>query len=115
MSGRLTLQARHQPQPDAGRGRRVRCSWLEAWPLSELGLELVDLVHSLLELGVCRVLADTAHGPAQDLRAAVRDACGDQGVHGRQIGRAEPGHYRGEFLRYLLRCPRPYPAACDAE
>ena len=23
------------------------------------------------------------------------------------------GHYRGEFLRYLLRCPRPYPAAAD--
>ena len=46
--------------------------------MSELGLELVDLVHSLLELGVCRVLADAAHGPAQDLRAAVRDACGDQ-------------------------------------
>ena len=39
--------------------------------MSELGLEFVDLVHPLLELGVCRVLADAAHGPTQNLGAAV--------------------------------------------
>jgi hypothetical protein len=36
----------------------------------ELSLEFVDLVHPLLELGVCRVLAGAPHGPAQNLRAA---------------------------------------------
>ena len=44
---------------------------------SELGLEFVDLVHSVLELGVGRVFADAADGPAQDLGAAVGDARGD--------------------------------------
>ena len=38
--------------------------------LLELGFELVDLVHPLLELCICRVLADATYGPAQDFSAA---------------------------------------------
>jgi hypothetical protein len=48
----------------------------------ELGLQVGDLVHPVLDLGVGRVLADAADGPAQDLRATGRDARGDQRVHG---------------------------------
>jgi hypothetical protein len=36
----------------------------------ELGFELVDLVHSLLDLRVHGVLADAAHRPAHDFGAA---------------------------------------------
>src|SRR5580658_2428701 len=65
---------------------------------SEPGFELADLTHPVLQLRICRVLADAAHRPAQDLRAAARDARGDQRVHGRQVRRPEPRHDGGEFL-----------------
>jgi len=70
---------------------------------SELGLEFVDLVHSVLELGVGRVFADAADGPAQDLGAAVSDARGDQRVHGRQVGGPEPGVHGGQLLGQFIR------------
>jgi hypothetical protein len=44
---------------------------------SEPGFEIVDLTHAVLNLRVGRVLTDAAHGPAQNLRAATRDAGGD--------------------------------------
>lgn len=66
--------------------------------VSELGLEFVDLVHPVLELGVCRVFADAAHGPAQDLGAAVRDARGDQRIHCGQVSGPEPRHHGGQLL-----------------
>ena len=65
---------------------------------SELGLELADLVHPDLELGVGRVLADAADGPAQDLGAAAPDAGGDQRIHGCQVGGPEPRHHGRELV-----------------
>lgn len=44
--------------------------------VSELGLELADLVDPVMDLGVGGVLANAADGPAQDLGAAACDARG---------------------------------------
>jgi hypothetical protein len=73
--------------------------------VSELGLELADLVDAVLELGVGGVLADAADGPAQELGAAARDTGGDQRVHGCQVCGPEPGHHGGQLLLRFIRVP----------
>src|ERR1700683_897546 len=79
---------------------------------SEPGFKLADLTHPALQLRVGRVLADAAHRPAQNLRAAARDARGDQRVHGRQVSRPEPRHDGSEVLcRVIQRLNGPAPAA----
>src|ERR1700678_1819769 len=79
---------------------------------SEPGFKFVDLAHPVLNLRVGRVLADAAHRPAQHLRAAARDARGDQRVHGGQVDGPEPRHDGGEFLRrFIQRLSGPAPAA----
>src|SRR3984885_1413041 len=77
---------------------RVTRSLRVSWARSEPGFKFADLTHPVLNLCVGRVLADAAHGPAQNLRAAARDARGDQRVHGRQVGRPKPRHDGGEVL-----------------
>src|SRR5580700_6229470 len=82
---------------------------------SEPGFKLADLTHPVLQLRVCRVLANAAHRPAQDLRAAARDARGDQRVHGRQVGRREPRHDGGEFLCRFIQWPSGPAASADLQ
>src|SRR5580700_4044151 len=63
----------------------------------ELALEPFNVAGVLPQLLVGGAFADAGQGPADGLRAVVRDARGDQRVHDVQLGCLEPDHHVGEF------------------
>src|ERR1700760_1774314 len=63
----------------------------------ELALEPVDVAGVLPQLLVRGAFGDAGQGPADGLRAVIRDARGDQRVHDVQLCRPEPDHHVGEL------------------
>src|SRR5580700_3608823 len=63
----------------------------------ELALEPFDVAGVLPQLLVSGAFADAGQGPADGLRAVVRDTRGDQRVHDVQLRRLEPDHHVGEL------------------
>src|SRR6185437_10181804 len=77
---------------------RPGCPGQEEWcatALSEFGLEPLDIAGVLAQLCVGGPLADAGQRPPDGLRAAVRDAGGDQRVDDFQLRRFEPDHHVG--------------------
>src|SRR5215470_10036530 len=66
-------------------------------PALELALEPFNVAGVLAQLLVGGAFADAGQGPADGLRAVVRDTCGDQRVHDVQLGRLGPDHHVGEL------------------
>jgi len=79
--------------------KRPGCPGREEWcaaARSEFGLEPLDIAGVLAQLCIGGPLADAGQRPADGLRAAVRDARGDQRVDDFQLRRFEPDHYVGD-------------------